>query len=82
MGAAADKLMALVADPERFTFSAHELRETQVAALDERFQERRAQIKLLGLRARDAGWSASPELRMWCRCCFRTPRTNPIRKAT
>ncbi|MFC6622079.1 hypothetical protein [Novosphingobium panipatense] len=55
MGAAADKLMALVADPERFTFSAHELRETQVAALDERFQERRAQIKLLGLRARDAG---------------------------
>lgn len=55
MGAAADKLMAFVADPERFTFSADELRETQVAALDERFQERRDRIKLLNLRARDAG---------------------------
>ncbi len=55
MGAAADKLMALVADPDRFTFSQDELRETQIAALDERFQERRDRIKLLGMRARDAG---------------------------
>ncbi|GAB7555604.1 hypothetical protein NRB_51250 [Novosphingobium sp. 11B] len=55
MGIAADKLTALVADPERFAFSAGDLRETQVAALDERFQERRDRIKLLGLRARDAG---------------------------
>ena len=55
MGAAADKLTALVADPERFAFSAEELRETQVAALDERFQDRKDRIKLLNLRARDAG---------------------------
>ncbi|WP_404481333.1 hypothetical protein [Novosphingobium sp. BL-52-GroH] len=55
MGQAADKLMALVADPDRFTFAADELRETQVAALDERLQERRGSIKLLALRARDAG---------------------------
>lgn len=55
MGIAADKLTALVADPERFAFSAGDLRETQVAALDERFQERRDRIRLLGLRARDAG---------------------------
>ncbi|MDE8654147.1 hypothetical protein [Novosphingobium album (ex Liu et al. 2023)] len=55
MGAAADKLTALVADPGRFAFSAEELRETQVAALDERFQDRKGRIRLLGLRARDAG---------------------------
>ncbi|MFT4056083.1 MAG: hypothetical protein QM681_16385 [Novosphingobium sp.] len=55
MGIAADKLTALVADPERFAFSADDLRETQVAALDERFRERRDRIRLLGLRARDAG---------------------------
>ncbi|WP_159867491.1 hypothetical protein [Novosphingobium sp. 9U] len=55
MGSAVEKLTALVADPERFSFSADELRETQVAALDERFQERKGRIKLLSLRARDAG---------------------------
>lgn len=55
MAEAADKLMTLVADPQRFTFSAEELRATQVAALDERFQERKDRIRLLGLRARDAG---------------------------
>ncbi|PNU06249.1 hypothetical protein [Novosphingobium guangzhouense] len=54
MGTAADKLTALVADPERFAFSADDLRETQIAALDERFRERRDRIRLLGLRARDA----------------------------
>jgi hypothetical protein len=55
MGTAVDKLTALVADPQRFSFSADELRETQVAALDERFQERKSRIKLLALRAREAG---------------------------
>ncbi len=55
MGAAVDKLMGLVADPERFSFSAEELRETQIAALDERFQDHKERIKLVGLRARDAG---------------------------
>lgn len=55
MGSAVDKLTALVADPERFSFPADELRETQVAALNERFQEQKGRIKLLALRARDAG---------------------------
>ena len=55
MGSAIDKLTALVADPQRFSFSADELRATQVAALDERFQERRDRIRLLAMRARDAG---------------------------
>ena len=55
MGVAVDKLVGLVAHPERFSFSAEELRETQIAALDERFQDHRDRIKLVGLRARDAG---------------------------
>ena len=55
MGSAVDKLTALVASPDRFSFSSEELRETQIAALDERFQENKGRIKLLALRARDAG---------------------------
>lgn len=54
MGVSADKLLSLVDNPHRFTFSAEDLREAQVAALDERFQERKDRIKLLSLRARDA----------------------------
>lgn len=55
MGVAADKLTELVQSPDRFTLSHDELRETQLAALDERFQERKDRIKLLSHRARDAG---------------------------
>ena len=55
MTSASEKLMRLVAATGRFDYSAAELRETQVAALDERFQERKDRIKLLGHRAREAG---------------------------
>ena len=55
MSSAIEKLMRLVAAEDRFDYSAAELRETQVAALDERFQERKDRIKLLGHRAREAG---------------------------
>lgn len=55
MTSASEKLMRLVAAPDRFDYPAAELRETQVAALDERFQERKDRIKLLGHRAREAG---------------------------
>ena len=57
MGAAADKLTGLVEAPERFTFTAEELYDTQVEALDERFQERKDCLKLLTRRAEDAGLS-------------------------
>lgn len=55
MGAAADKLTAKVRDADRFDYDPKALRETQVQALNERFQERREAIKLLKLRADDAG---------------------------
>ena len=58
MGAAADKLTGLVLADSRYDIPAHELYETQVAALDERLRERRDKIKLVGLRARDEGVSA------------------------
>lgn len=82
MGVAVDKLTALVADPERFAFSADELKETQVAALDERFQERRDRIKLLGLRARDAGIDGIGRIEDMVPVLFPTPPTSPTRKAT
>ena len=47
--------MRLATAEDRFEHSAADLRETQVAALDERFQERKERIKLLGHRAREAG---------------------------
>lgn len=58
MGAAVDTLMAMANDEGRFDRAAADLRETQVAALDERFQERREAIKLLKHRASEAGTEA------------------------
>jgi hypothetical protein len=55
VSSAIEKLLGLVAAEDRFDYSAADLRETQVAALDERFQQRRDRIKLLGHRAREAG---------------------------
>ena len=55
MGVAVEKLTGLVGAADRFTLSHDELRDTQVAAMDERFQERKDRIKLLGHRAREAG---------------------------
>lgn len=57
MGAAADKLTGQVRADDRFNFSAADIRETQIAALNERFQERKDCLRLLGHRAEEAGTS-------------------------
>jgi hypothetical protein len=54
MGASVERLTKLVDAPDRFAFSHAELREAQIAAMNERFQERRERIKLLSHRAREA----------------------------
>ena len=55
MGAAVERLTGLVSDEGRFNIPYSELRQAQVEALNERFQESRDKIKLLGHRAREAG---------------------------
>ncbi|GAA2132873.1 hypothetical protein [Actinomadura napierensis] len=55
MSSATERLTRLVDAPDRFDHSHAELRETQTAALDERFQERKGRIKLLGHRADESG---------------------------
>ncbi len=55
MSPATEKLTRLAAAEDRFDYSQAELRETQLEALNERFQERKERIKLLGHRAREAG---------------------------
>ena len=55
MGAATDKLLAQVAQEDRFNYSAAEIRPLQIEALNERFQERKDAIKLLRMRADEAG---------------------------
>ncbi|MEU1521848.1 hypothetical protein ABZ413_06570 [Nocardia rhamnosiphila] len=54
MTSAIQRLTALADDPNRFDHSAAELRDVQIAALDERFQERRERIRLLEHRAHEA----------------------------
>ena len=54
MGAAVERLTRLVTDRARFDIPYAELRDAQIAAVDERFQERKDQIKLLRHRAREA----------------------------
>lgn len=55
MGAAVDRLTRLVDAPDRFNIPFAELAAAQIAALNERFEERRDRIKLLAHRAREAG---------------------------
>ena len=55
MGAAADQLTGKVRADDRFDYSAAEIRATQIAALNERFHERKDCLKLLGHRAEAAG---------------------------
>ncbi len=50
-----EKLTRLIAAEDRFRHSHADLRETQAAALNERFQERRDRIRLLAHRAEEAG---------------------------
>lgn len=55
MGAAVDRLTRLVDSPQRFAIPHLELRQVQIEAMNERFQERRDRIRLLGHRAKEAG---------------------------
>lgn len=57
MGEAADRLTRLVGAEDRYDIPFEDVRGAQVAAMDERFQERKDAIKLLGHRAREAGLS-------------------------
>lgn len=55
MGLATEKLTRLVSAPDRFDIPWRDLVASQVAAANERFQERRGAIKLLGHRASEGG---------------------------
>ena len=55
MSSAIEQLTAKVRADDRFDYDAKALVATQIAALDERFQDRRSKIKLLGHRAAEAG---------------------------
>ena len=55
MGDLVNRLTGLVGANNRYDISSAELRETQVAAINERFQERKSQIKLVAHRAAEAG---------------------------
>jgi hypothetical protein len=52
---AVEKLTSLVDKPDRYDIPYADLAETQVAAMNQRFQARKAEIKLLGHRAEEAG---------------------------
>lgn len=54
---AVEKLTALVDKPDRYDIPFEDLRETQIAAMNERFQGRKDAIKLLGHRAEEANLS-------------------------
>jgi hypothetical protein len=55
MGEAADRLTGLVEAENRYDIAPKDLRGMQIAAMNERFQERKDQIKLVGHRAKEAG---------------------------
>ena len=55
MGAAAKELKGMISAEDRFDYDPAQLRKVQVEALNERFHERKDAIKLLGMRAREAG---------------------------
>ncbi|MET0587352.1 MAG: hypothetical protein ABWZ75_02420 [Novosphingobium sp.] len=57
LGTATEKLLSKVRADDRFDYSAEEVRDLQVEALNERFQERKDAIKLLKLRAGEANIS-------------------------
>ena len=54
MGAAVERLTSLVDSPQRFEIPYAEIRQAQIEAMSERFQERKDRIRLLGHRAREA----------------------------
>jgi hypothetical protein len=55
MGEAVDKLTRLVVSDDRYDLPLAELRDMQIKAMNERFQERKTQIKLVAHRAAEAG---------------------------
>ena len=55
MGSAVETLTSLAQSADRFTHSHDDLRQTQIEAMNERFQARKDRIKLLGHRARETG---------------------------
>jgi hypothetical protein len=57
MGDAVERLTGLVEAENRYDIPFASLREAQIQALNERFQERKGQIKLVAHRAREAGIS-------------------------
>ena len=57
MGQLSDRLTSLVSRDDRFDYLFEDVRDAQVAAMNERFQERKAMIRLLGHRASEAGIS-------------------------
>ena len=57
MGAEVERLTSLVGTQDCYDIPFAKLREVQVAAMNERFQERRERIKLVGHRAGEAGIS-------------------------
>jgi hypothetical protein len=57
MGDLVRRLTGLVEAANRYDIPADELRETQIAAINERFHERKGQIKLVAHRAAEAGIS-------------------------
>lgn len=57
MTSALERLTRLVSADDRFSHPAADLRATQIEAMNERFQERRGRLKLLGHRASEAGSS-------------------------
>jgi hypothetical protein len=58
MGETVDRLTGLVDSQDRYDIPFADLRQAQVEAMNERFQERRAQIKVVGHRAQEAGITA------------------------
>ena len=57
MGEAVERLTRLVEAEDRYDIPFAELRDAQIEAMNERFQERKGEIKLVGHRAREAGIS-------------------------
>lgn len=55
MGQSADTLLSHMRDRTGYDLSFEEVRDLQVAAMNERFQEQVGRIKLLAMRAQDAG---------------------------
>jgi hypothetical protein len=55
MGEAVERLTRLVEAEDRYNIPFADLRGAQIGAMNERFQERKGQIKLVGHRAREAG---------------------------